>query len=550
VRLQLFLCSFLICVSLNLALAQSTREHESYRGLTSPQVISDTLPGPKYMRDHIVEGKLQLNLNDAIVLTLVNNSNVRIEELNVENSKYGVLNAHSPFDPFAQASFSDNRTLSQAYSTLSGTPSLTTPLSTLSQSTQINYFQTFETGTNIQAGFSSNKLSSNTTFDFINPSTATSLNFQFAQPLLRNRWLFANRAPIVIARRSLRISRATFESQLNDAIAQAVGQYWNVVEARGNLQVAKKSQDAAETSYRRDKRALELGALPPLDIYRSESQVASRRVAVIQSEYALKEAEDSFRLTIGADLDPYFRALDLNLTEAPEPTGELRSIDMPTALQKALEKRPEFEAAHLSLANDDTSIKLAHNNLLPDLRLSGTYSSNGLGGNQFNTNVIPPVLISNGGFGDSVSQLFGFGYPSYGVGLTLNLPVRNRAGQAALGNALVSRRRDLYSEQQLREQITLETANAVHNLEQAKISITASKEAVDLAQKNTAAEQRKYELGSGTIFLVLEAQTELATAEQTLLQAQVGYQLAVTAIDHATGDLLVPYHVQITELGK
>jgi len=323
-----------------------------------------------------------------------------------------------------------------------------------------------------------------------------------------------------------------------------------VVQARGSLQVAKKSQEAAEASYRRDKRALELGALPPLDIYRSESEVASRRVQVIQNEYALKQAEDAFRMTIGADLDPYFRALDLNLTEAPEPTGELRSIDMQTALQQALDKRPEFEASRQSLANDDTSIRLAHNNLLPDLRLSGNFSSNGLGGNQFDTSVNPPVLISNGGFGDSISQLFGFGYPSYGVSLTLNFPVRNRAGQAALGNALVSRRRDLYGAQQLREQITLETANAVHNLEQAKISITASKEAVDLAQKNTAAEQRKYELGSGTIFLVLEAQTELASAEQTLLQSEVGYQLAVTAVDHATGDLFAPYHVQIEELGK
>jgi len=65
-----------------------------------------------------------------------------------------------------------------------------------------------------------------------------------------------------------------------------------------------------------------------------------------------------------------------------------------------------------------------------------------------------------------------------------------------------------------------------------------------------AAEQRKYELGNGTIFLVLEAQTELAAAQQSLLQAEVGYQLAVVALDHATGDLLVPYHVQIAELTR
>jgi outer membrane protein len=317
--------------------------------------------------------------------------------------------------------------------------------------------------------------------------------------------------------------------------------------------VAQKSLDAAQATYNHDKRALELGALPPLDIYRSESQVADRRVQVIQSEYALKQTEDFFRQSVGADVDPYFRALDLDLTDSPETDGELRNIDIAVALQEALEKRPELEAARLSLANDDTSIRLAHNNLLPELSLSGNYSGNGLGGNQYSLSAqpnIPPQLISTGGFSDSLDQLFGFGYPSYGFSLTLNLPVKNRSGQAALGSALVSRRRDLYSERQIREQITFDVSNAVHQLEQAKISVAASKEAVDLARKTMAAEQRKYELGTGQIFLVLEAQTELAAAEQGLLQAQVSYRVAVAAVDYATGNLLAPYGVQIAELTR
>ena len=144
--------------------------------------------------------------------------------------------------------------------------------------------------------------------------------------------------------------------------------------------------------------------------------------------------------------------------------------------------------------------------------------------------------------------MFGFGYPSYGFGLTLNLPVKNRSAQAALGNALVSRRHDLYSERQIREQITYDVSNAVHQLEQAKISMAASKEAVELARKTMAAEQRKYELGTGQIFLVLEAQTELAAAEQSRLQTEIGYQLAVADLNYATGSSLEPYGVQIVDI--
>jgi outer membrane protein len=539
-KFRLVLCPFLLCLAASILPAQTVHERETFRGLTNPQTLSDTLPGPKYMREHVVDGKLRLTLQDAVVVTLANNSNVRLQELNIENAKYSLLGAHSPFDPSVQGSFSSQGQLSQAYTQLAGAPSL----STLNQETQLTYNQTLETGTNFQVNFNANKYSSNSAYNLFNPSISSFLGFQFTQPLLRNRWLFANRAPIVIARRNLQGSRALFEAQVSSTVQMVIGQYWNVVQARGSLQVARKSLDAAEATYNHDKRALELGALPPLDIYRSESQVADRRVQVIQGEYSLKQAEDTFRQTLGADVDPYFRALDLDLTDSPETEGELRNVDIATALQQALEKRPELEAARLSLANDDTSIRLAHNNLLPDLRLSGNYSGNGL--NNINT----PQSISAGGFSDSLNQLFGFGYPSYGFSLTLNLPVRNRGGQAALGSALVSRRRDLYTDRQIREQITFDVSNAVHQLEEAKIGVAANKEAVDLARKTMAAEQRKYELGTGQIFLVLEAQTELAAAEQSLLQAEVSYQVAVAGVDYATGNLLAPYGVQIAELGR
>jgi outer membrane protein len=322
-----------------------------------------------------------------------------------------------------------------------------------------------------------------------------------------------------------------------------VGQYWLVVEAQGNLDVARDSMDAAEKTYKRDKRALELGALPPLDIYRSESQVASRRVQVIQAEYAVKEAVDALRMTIGADQDPYFQAIDIELTEKPDPQGDLRTIDAATALQEALMKRPEFDAAHAALANDDTRIHLAHNHLLPELDLLALYGSNGLGGTQFTA---AGQKINN----SSINQMFGFGYPTYEAQLSLTLPIKNRAAKAEMGTALVSRRSDLYNERMLREQVALDVSNAVHQLEQAKLSIVAGKEALDLANKTMAAEQRKYDLGSSTIFLVLEAQTEVAAAQQGLLQAEVGYQLAVAGVDHATGEMLEPYHVQIAEISR
>jgi len=529
--LWLFFCLFIV--------PGWSQQREGYRELVTQQVRSGKLGAPEHLRNYLIEGKLRLSLRDAIVLTLENNSLVRIQETQVESAKVVLLGAHQPFDPQLTSSYNVNSSSFPPTSMLQGTG--TAAVNSTTQIAQFNYSETFWTGTNIQAGLSSNNSFTNSSFNILNPFISSGLNFQFTQPLLKNGWRFANEAQLVIARRNLEQSQATFAAQVSNSILQAVGQYWAVVEARGNLDVAKRSLDAADASYKHDKRALELGALPPLDIYRSESQVASRRVQVIQGEYSLKQAEDALRMTIGADQDAYFEALDLELTESTEPEGELRTIDAATALQIALTKRPEIEATRDTLTIDDRRIRLAHNHLLPELDVTGIYVSNGVGGTQFNS-------MGNKVTNSSLNQLFGFDYPTYGAQLSLTLPVKNRGAKAELGSALVSRRSDLYGERQVREQVRLDVNNAVHQLEQARLGIAASKEALDLAKKNTAAEQRKYELGSGTVFFVLEAQTEEATAEQTLLQARVSYQLAVAAVDHATGELLEPYQVRIAEL--
>jgi outer membrane protein len=534
-RLGLVVCLFII---LTLPL---WAQKESFSNYATQQLRSDRLDTPEHLRSYVVGGALRLSLRDAVVLTLENNSEVRVRETQVENSKFTLLGAHAPFDPVVTSTDNIIASISPPYTFLQGTGSTNVNYKSTSKFLQFNYSQTFETGTNVLGGFTGSINSSNSSFFLFNPYTASTLNFQLTQPLLRNGWVSANRAPLIIARRNLQVSRASFAAEVNNNILQAVAQYWAVVQARGILDVARSSMDAAEATYKRDKRALELGALPPLDIYRSESQVASRRVQVIQSEYALRQAEDAFRLTIGANQDPFFQALDLDLTERPEAGNDLRTIDAASALQAAIAKRPEFEAARAALARDETQLRLARNHLLPQLDLMALYATNGLGGSTGISSAGQPISSS------WLSQMFGFGFPTYEAQLTLSLPLKNRAAKAEMGSALVSRRSDLYSERLVREQVTLDVRNAVHQLEQAKLSIAASKEALDLAQKTMAAEQRKYQLGSGTIFFVLEAQTELATAQQTLLQSEVSYQLAIAAVDHATGELLEPYHVQIAE---
>src|SRR5208282_6335706 len=244
-----FSCPLLLLILLTSLFAPPSwaQKGEGYSDMATPQVRSDKLGAPEHLRTYVVDGKLTLSLRDAVVLTLENNSFVRIQETQVEFSKFSLLGAHSPFDPVLTGLYNVNSSTFPPSSTLQGVG--TGAFNNTTQLGQFNYSQTFETGTNVQAGLSSNNSFTNNSFQFLNPAITSTLNFQVTQPLLRNGWLFANRAPLIIARRSLDQSRASFTASVSNSILQAAGTYWAVVEARGSLDVAKRSQDAAEASY-------------------------------------------------------------------------------------------------------------------------------------------------------------------------------------------------------------------------------------------------------------------------------------------------------------
>lgn len=537
-------CISLIFAGLAVSLhAQTFPTPEYFQRFFRYPHVQTQLQGSQALDEYIVNGKMRLSVHDAIRLMLLNNTDVRIAQSQLDQSQFGIDRSYAAFDPVLTGSFTPQRSTQPTTSSLQGAQTL----SQLQQQTNFAYNQLFQSGTSFAVGFNTDRATTNSTFALFNPSFTSGATFTVGQRLLRGRGYLVNHGPIMIARRNVKQSQANFEAQLNDSILGVINQYWSLVQAQKNLAVVQDSLHLAEQSYNHDKRALELGALSPLDIYRSEATVAQRRLQVIQAEYAVKPLEDQFRRTLGADIDSRAGALDFELSESVETSGELVSQDIPAAMEMAIGKRPELEAVRQQLANDDTNVYIAHNNLQPDLNLTGNYTSNGIGGNVIDASGGAPVVISHGGLLDALGQIGGFGFPTYSVGVNLRLPIKNHQAEADLGSALVSKRGDLYLLRSRQQAIALEVRNAVHQLEVSKLSLGASAQALDLAKKSLAADQRKYELGAETIFFVLDAQNNVQQAQQSYVQAQVGYQLALAALDHATGDLLEHNRVLIAD---
>ena len=505
----------------------------------SPRV---SLRPPVRLQDFVADNTLELSLRAYLELVLINNTDIEIQRLSVERDKNSILRAYGVFDPILTGSFNSTRTNNPASDALAGAATQ----NTLNQPVDFSYRQQLETGTTYNVGFNGSKFSTNSAFATFNPSLTARLNIGFTQPLLRNRGRDIVRLPITIARSRMKATELTTRDQITRLLVTAENNYWAVINSRESLRVAQENLKLNDASLKRAQRELELGALSPLEIYRPQADFARAEINVSQARFRLIQSEDVLRRQISADLDPEIRRLPIRLTESVLPPADDQEIDREPAVERGLALRPDFRAALVNLETDDLTIRQATNSLRPDLSLTGNYSASGRGGNFFQrTNVFAGsgtssslIKMTPGGFSDALSQVFNFNYPVYAFGLTLRLPIRDRAASATLADALLGKRLDALRQRSLEQSIRQEILNAVSDVESSKASVKLAIVNRDLAQQALDAEQKKYELGVNTIFFVLDAQQRLVEAENQLVTTSVQYRRNALTLLRSTGELL------------
>jgi outer membrane protein TolC len=498
------------------------------------------LRGVSKFDDFVVDGKLELSLRAYLQLVLANNVDIDIQRLAVEITRNSITRAYAPFDPFFTGNFTSTRTKSQTTNQLEGAQIL----NQLVQPMNFSYVQTLDNGLQYTAGFNANKTSTNNSFAFFNPALNAQMSAGFVMPLLRNRGREVNRLPITIARSRLRVSQENFLNTLLTLMSNAENAYWDLLGGRETLRVQEKALELSAEALKRSKRELELGAISPLDIYQPEANYASAEIQVLQARYRLQQFEDSLRRQMGADLDAKYRNMPIVLTETPLPPTDTKEIDREQAVTKAIRIRPDLRANIERIAQDDLVLKQTSNALLPDLGLRGTYTSTGRGGDFFNRNG-NNLTVVRGGFVDALDQVFGFNFPIYQFGLTLRLPIRDRAAAANYADAVLTKRQDVLQRRSLEQTIRQQVLNAVSQVESSKASVKLAAVARDLAQKQLDAEQKKYDLGTSVIFFVLDAQTRLVNAEAQLVNTTIQYRRNLINLLRVTGDLLEDRGIQV-----
>jgi outer membrane protein len=563
----------------------------------------------------IHDGKLEISLQDAVELALENSLDIAVQRYYPWLSDAGLLNAQAGntgfgtpgaqivassvnpnpfaffiqnFDPLIQssASVADVTTpINNPFTSGAGTGSGTGVASVVSHSTQFNnqYSQTFQTGTNLTVNWNNNRSSANI-INFFNPDVTSALSVSVSQPLLNGFGRQVWTRNIRIANNNRKIADWAFTQQAITTITNTITAYWELAYARENVKVNQQAVAVSQKLYEDNKKQLEIGSLAPLDVTRSESEVATNTQNLILAQTIQLQDEQTLKNFISKDpLAPNIINVEIMPTDHPTQPAAIEAASFEDAIKEAFAKRPELQEEVYNRKNADIDVRATKNALLPSLTANAFYQSSGLAGNSpipgtttttistgvpivdangnpisvdiggvatpifESATVTPPTGIAKHGFGTAQDQIFHNRFPTYAGSLTLTLPLRNRSAQAFHARALLVQRQLETQEQQLRNAALLDVRNSYIALTQGRAQVAAASKARELQQQTFDAEQKKYQLGASTVYNVILTQRDLITAQGTELRALANLEEAKASYERAVGRTLEVNHVTIAD---
>jgi outer membrane protein len=555
----------------------------------------------------INDGKLRISLQDAVELALENSLDIAVQRYypwiaddSILKAKSGSFGYGTPgasfsgstaninpfslnlvtFDPIVSSttSIADvSIPINNPFLSGTGTAGLT---GLKSHSTQFNnqYSQTFETGTNITVNWN-NTRSSSAAANFFNPSISSALSVSFSQPLLNGFGLAVGTRNIRIAKNNRKIADLAFAQQAITTVTNTITAYWELAFARENVKVQQQAVTVAQKLYEDNKKQLEIGSMAPLDVTRAESELATDRQNLIVAQTVQLQDEQILKNAISKDpLAANLINVEIITTDQPKQPEAIETASFEESVKEAFAKRPDLQEQVLNLKNSDIDVKATRNALLPTLAIGGFYQSSGLAGNSAikgastivssgipivdaNGNpisvggvpifepafVTPTTGTSHEGFTTAQSQIFHNQFPEYAAQLTLNLPLRNRSAQADNARALLVQRQLETQLQQLRNTALLDVRNTYIALTQGRAQVEAASKARELQQQTFDAEQKKYQLGASTVYLVIQTQRDLINAQGQEIRALANLEEAKANYERAVGRTLEVNRVTIAD---
>lgn len=539
-------------------------------------------PIPSLQRLGIGSETVALSLDEAIKRALENNNDIEIARDDVRIAETQLRALEGIFDPVFEITPQYDKRISPVQSQLSGGGSTgTTSTTTYSWSPSVSkQFGTW--GGNYFLQFANSYTNTSNSFSLLNPFYSSNLSLTFTQPLLRDRGIDNNRRQIRIQRKRIDQSDADFRQRTIDVITRVQQAYWELVFALRDQQNQLANLNLSRESLRNIEAQIAAGAKAPLERAEVLTELANRETALLTAVQQVAIAENNLKVLIFKE--PNSPEWSAQLTPTETPKFDTTPVNLPEALKAARDNRPELRRLRLQNDINDLDVQFFRNQTKPRIDLVGAVALTGLAGQQLSEPVPPgsqvPLIFGDpltnssaflfsqiraiqlaqglplaespfvdaetggvnqrlvGGYGQDLRNLFSGETRNITVGVRIQFPFKNKTAEANLAGARIQKEQLMASTRAQEQIIEVDVRNSAQAVESARQRVLSAREARTNAEMQLEGEQRLYQVGRSTTFLLFQRENALANARASELRAETDYNKALADLQRATSTTL------------
>jgi outer membrane protein len=469
---------------------------------------------------------IRMSLRDLIQLAAINSLQVRVANYQPAVDEARVLEAEARFDPsfFTNLNFATQTILSPTPQTSLGSLGSQFQTSTLAS----GFKQNLQNGAQVQLQYQQIQTMIGTLGNrtFTNGSTYESnWSFQVTQPLLQNAGTEVNRARIVVARNTQRVSLLDARLQLEKTLSEIEEAYWQLVQAESELKIQEiLYNQTVDTAILLQKRAGQDVTL--VQLTQNNAALRGREAALVDARYRLRTLSNAIKRRVNDPNLPV--ASDVVILPEDPPVQTAIGFDLGEQIAAGLANRAELAQQQIRIDSATVVYRAAQNNLLPSLNLVGSIGSKG-GGDTLSH------AVQNNLYDNQAQE--------YSIGFQLEVPLGNREARAIFRRTQLQRQQAIDQYRDLIEQVSQEVRDAHDNVYSAWERMRSNRQYLYSAEAALAAIQQEQDVGNVALtpdFVnrKLNQQEILAQARRENARALTDYNVAISALERAKGTIL------------
>jgi len=494
---------------------------------------------------------VRLSLDDAVKFALDRNLDITVQRLNPQINDIAIASLRAVYHPTLTSTINQVGQTSASTNQLAGSAAGAVTNDTFNYNGGIAQNLPRGGGT-FQATLNNFRQSSDSNNVSYNPLFQSLWTASYTQPVLRGFKTDATRQQLEVTKINRDISDVQLKASITNTLSNVRNAYWDFVFAVQAVEVARQSLTLASKLVQDNQTRVQVGTMAPIDVVQAQSEQATRSQALVAAESTKRTTELALKRLIVSGTD------DPNWSAAIDPTDrpDFRpvEVDLEGASRRALAERTDVDIAKRSVKANDVTLRYLNDQTLPQADVNVNYGLQGVGGTflqRSNAGVLGSQVttVIPGGLGDAYGALFRNDFPRWTVQLNLSYPIGVSSQQAAVARARVQLNQVQAQLKQVELQVATEVTNAAITVRNNAEAVQAAQASRELSDRKLGAEQSKFEVGMSTNYFVVQAQRDLADAQNSELRAVLNYRKALVELERSQATTLQSSNITLLSGG-